>query len=126
MDLHPGGGGDNRRYTLNLQVWRPSPTVDDSTGTGNYNLVGNNRFTAISLSNGGAIAITPSSTDYIQFRSGDVLGFHVESAKNDNAGLVAITTGSFASETVWHASVSSLNENDPVSAGSSGVLNTLL
>ena len=126
VDLHPGGRADDGKYTLNLQVWRPSPTVDDSTGTGNYNLVGNNRFTEISLSDDGAIVITPSPSDHIQFRPGDVLGFHVENAKNDNAGLVVVTTGSFTSERVWHASVSSLNENCPVSAGSGGVLNTLL
>ena len=49
VDVHQGGDGDQRLYTLDLQVWRPSPTVDDSTGTGCYSLVGNNRFTSISL-----------------------------------------------------------------------------
>ena len=52
VDVEQGGSGDNRLYTLDLQVWRPSPTtVDDSTGSGQYILVGNNRFTEISLSN---------------------------------------------------------------------------
>ena len=52
VDVEQGGGKDNRMYTLDLQVWRPSPTtVDGSTGSGQYILVGNNRFTEISLSN---------------------------------------------------------------------------
>ena len=69
-------------YILDLQVWRPSPTVDDSTGAGQYSLVGNNRFTSISLPMGGGASqvaiLTPSSQaqDYIQFQPGDVLGFY--------------------------------------------------
>ena len=55
MDVHPGGGNRQNEYTLDLQVWRPSPTVDDSTGAGQYSLVGNNRFTSISLSDQVAI-----------------------------------------------------------------------
>ena len=27
VDVHPGGRRDNRDYTLNLQVWRPSPAL---------------------------------------------------------------------------------------------------
>ena len=73
MDVHPGGGGYQNYYTLDLQVWRPSPTF---TGTGQYSLVGNNRFTNISLSGGVAI-VTPSPQDYIQFQPGDVLGFYI-------------------------------------------------
>ena len=49
-------------YSLDLQVWRPSPTVDDSTGTGCYSLVGNNRFISIRLNDGVAL-VTPSPQD---------------------------------------------------------------
>jgi hypothetical protein len=98
-----------------IQVWRPSPTVDDSTGTGCYSLVGNNRFTSISLSNGVA-QVTPSPQDYIQFRPGDVLGFYVEEASEATDGVVVLTTSSFTSELVWYASIAptaatSQNEN---------------
>ena len=125
MDVEQGGGMDNRRYTLNLQVWRPSPTtVDGSTGSGQYILVVNNRFRSISLSDNRAI-VTPSPQ--IQFQSGDVLGFYVEEAKDDNRGVNVVTTASYTSETVWYASVASLNSlGCPISAGSSGVLNTSL
>ena len=123
MDVHRGGNGDNERYTLNLQVWRPSPSSTNSLGTGEYNLVGNNRFTSISLS-GGVALVTPSSGDYIPFRSGDVLGFSVESARDGDRGVVMLTTESFTSELVWYASVASQNWDCPYSVGSNGVLNT--
>ena len=120
-------------YTLDLQVWRPSPTVDDSTGTGCYSLVGNNRFTSISLSGRVAI-VTPSPQDYIQFQPGDVLGFYVEEAREADNGVVILTsydgTTSFTSELVWYGSIApsmatSQNGDCPYSVGSSGVLNTL-
>ena len=129
VDLQPGGDKHQRAYTLDLQVWRPSPTVDDSTGTGCYSLVGNNRFTSIPLSNGVAV-VTPSPQDYIQFRPGDVLGFYVEEARGANDGVVVLDGGSFTSELVWYASIAptmatSQNGDCPYSVGSSGVLNTL-
>ena len=127
VDVEQGGGKDNRMYTLDLQVWRPSPTtVDGSTGSGQYILVGNNRFTSISLSNNVA-EVTPSPRDQIQFQSGDVLGFYVEEARDDNRGVNVVTTASYTSETVWYTSVATLHDiGCPVSAGSSGALNTQL
>ena len=125
---------DNILYTLDLQVWRPSPTVDDSTGTGCYSLVGNNRFTSISLSSGVA-KVTPSAQDYVQFQSGDVLGFYVEEATSSiysPPGVVLRTSPSYlTSEIVWFASIghtettTSQNRDCPYSVGSNGVLNTL-
>ena len=125
--------GSMFRYNLDFQVWRPSPTVDDSTGTGCYSLVGNNRFTAISLNNRVA-QVTPSPQDYIQFQPGDVLGFYVEEAREADNGVVILTSyeriSSFTSELVWYASIaptmaSSQNGDCPYSVGSRGVLNTL-
>ena len=126
VDVQPGGGGDDGEYSLDLQVWRPSPTVDDSTGTGQYSLVGNNRFTSISLENDVA-QVTPLSRDQVQFRPGDVLGFYVEEARDNDRGINVLTTASHTSERVWYASVITLNTiGSPVSAGSDGVLNTQL
>ena len=93
MDVHPGGGIEQGMYTLDLQVWRPSPTVDNPTGAGCYSLVGNNRFTSISLSGERAI-VTPSPQDYIQFQPGDVLGFYVEEARRSDDGVVILTSPS--------------------------------
>ena len=126
MDVHPGGGRHQNEYTLDLQVWRPSPTVDDSTGTGQYSLVGNNRFTSISLSGQVAI-VTPSPQDYIQFQPGDVLGFYVDCERGNNDGVVVLTSpSSFTSEVVWFASIAPTlaTSQTTYSIGSSGDLDT--
>ena len=119
--------------TLDFQVWRPSPTVKESTGAGCYSLVGNNRFSAISLS-GGVARLTPSPLDYIQFRSGDVLGFYVEDVAltvypyQTSNGIVLKTNPSrFTSELVWYGKIAptvaaSKNRDCPYSVGSDGVL----
>ena len=116
-------------YSLDFQVWRPSPTAADPTGSGCYSLVGNNRFTSIPLSGGVAI-VTPSPQDYIQFQSGDVLGFYVEDAGDDvdsgptRNGVVILPS---TSELVWYASIApamatSQSGDCPYSVGSNGVL----
>ena len=133
MDVHPGGRNDDMRYTLDLQVWRPSPAL----GNGYYNLVGNNKFTSISLLDprGNQVAVvTPSSGDYIKFQPGDVLGVYVEEARDDNnKGVVVLTSpSSFTSELVWYASIaptiatSQIIAGCPISVGSGGDLNTML
>ena len=114
-------------YILDLQVWRPSPTVDDSTGTGQYSLVGNNRFTSISLSDQVAI-VTPSPQDYIQFQPGDVLGFYVEEARDSEDGVVVLTNpNGFTSEAVWFVSIdpAMATSQSVYSIGSSGDLDSL-
>ena len=137
VDVHADRRNHQLRtpYTLDLQVWRPSPTVDDSTGTDCYSLVGNNRFSAISLSDGVAKSLVPSPSDYIMFRPGDVLGVYVENARERDDGVVILTTSgdtsTFTSESVWYASIAptmatSQNGDCPYSVGSSGVLNTLI
>ena len=55
VDVQPGGGKDLMTYTFDFQVWRPSPTVST---TGCYSLVGNNRFTSISLTDSRVITLT--------------------------------------------------------------------
>ena len=126
VDVHRDREMEQNTHTLDLQVWRPSPTVDDSTGTGQYSLVGNNRFTSISLTSQVAI-VTPSPQDYIHFQPGDMLGFYMEEARRDKDGVVVLTSPSnFTSEVVWYASI------DPAMAtsqsvyfvGSSGDLNS--
>ena len=126
VDVHPGGGMHHNRYTLDLQVWRPSPTVNDSTGAGQYSLVGNNRFTSISLSDRKAI-VTPSPQDYIQFQPGDVLGFYVNSSMGNNDGVVVLTDDDYTSELVWFASIAPTlaTSQTTYSIGSSGDLDTL-
>ena len=95
-------GRNNDKYTLDFQVWRPFPTLDDSTGIGCYSLVGNNTFTSVSPNNG-LVTVTPSSSQYyINFQPGDVLGFYVKDAKEYDYGIVV---RSESDEVVWHASI---------------------
>ena len=130
VGVYPGGSGYQNTYTLNLQVWRPSPTVDDSTGTGQYSLVGNNKFSNISLvlSTGLVARVTPSPQDYVQFQPGDVLGFYVEEARYGVDGVVVLTNPSiFASEVVWYASIdpAMATSQSVYSVGNSGEVNSL-
>ena len=132
VDVHPGGSNHRMVYTLDLQVWRPSPTVNDSTGTGCYSLVGNNSFTSISLQDQ-LVMVNPSPQDYIQFRPGDVLGFYVDqtSIVNTNDGVVVLThPSSFTSEYVYYGQIAprmatSQIGDCPYSVGKNGVLNSL-
>ena len=127
VDMEPGGGKDDGLYTLNLQVWRPSPTVVDQMDSGDYSLVGNNRFTSVSLSDGVASSLVPSpSQSFIQFQPGDVLGFYVEEARDDNNGVAVLTSNSYTNELMWYASATSQAVGYPISVGSSGDLNTML
>ena len=127
MDLHHTDR--NAQYTIDFQLWRPSPTTQGgSLGTGYYSLVGNNRFSNIPLRHGVAEA-TPSAQDRIQFRPGDVLGFYLEevtSGHNEDGVVILTEHSSFTSEVVWHASVDPGDVGGCVSAGSGGNMNTLL
>ena len=112
MDVDLGGAGNVMQYTLNLQVWRPSPTVDT---TGCYSLAGAYVFTSVPGSGSVAAYITvrtPLPQEQIQFQPGDVLGFYVESAHGDGRGVVVLndltTQGDrvYETEEVWHADIS--------------------
>ena len=133
MDVNPANSGDQEMYVLDLQVWRPSPTVNTD---GCYSLVGNNRFTSVSLSEGVAV-VTPLPQDMIQFQPGDVLGFYVESSRTRNPetrGVVTLNDFSargdrgFETEQVWHGRVDNddilTNAECPYAVGSSRVLST--
>ena len=119
-------------YSLDFQVWRPSPTVNRSTGTGCYSLVGDNRFTSASLSNG-ILVVTPSPRDYIMFQPRDVLGFYIRSVsirppdEIPNGLVIQTSPKRFTSELVWYTSISPnvrmLRFDDcPYSVGHKGIL----
>ena len=97
-------------YNLDLQVWRPSPTVQT---TGCYSLVGINRFTSVSLTNSGAV-VTPLPQEWIEFQPGDVLGFNMENTNGDEGGVVILMDSSerrdsgYETEEVWYADFSNL------------------
>ena len=74
--------------------------------------------------------LTPSPQAYIQFQPGDVLGFYVEEARNNNFdGVVVLDSQNFTSELVWYASITpamatSHKGDCPYSVGTEGVLHT--
>ena len=85
--MEPNGGHhQNGEYSINFQVWRPSPTVG-SDGAGEYSLVGENRFTSIRFDDGVPISETPRPTNVISVRPGDVVGFFQSSTRGDNDGI---------------------------------------
>ena len=132
IDLNPANNGNQDMYVLNLQVWRPSPTVATD---GCYSLVGSNRFRSVVIS-GGIARVTPLPIDRIRFQSGDVLGFYVESTRGFNAqsrGVVTLNDfhrhgdRGFETEQVWYANVgdiASTNSECPCPVGLHRGLNT--
>ena len=57
-----------------------------SDGAGCYSLVGENRFTSITLINR-AVSETPEPTNIISVQPGDVVGYYVLSSRGRNNGI---------------------------------------
>ena len=131
MDLNPVSSNSNHRFNFDFQVWRPSPTVNE---TGCYSLVDNFMMTSLSsegitVTSNHVARVTPSPQDQLQFQPGDVLGFYVESHgynSNYDNGVVVLDSDHYTSELVWHASVSShtVSGSCPYPVGTDGVLKT--
>ena len=128
VDLNPAEA--EATFDFDLQVWRPSPTVNQ---TGCYSLVNNFlvRSTSIPVTPevDNVARVTPLPQDRLQFQPGDVLGFYVEShgtTTDDNNGVVLLNNASYTSELAWHASITALTSSAgscPYPVGSTGVLN---
>ena len=119
MDVSPAGLSNNVQYTLELQVWRPSPTVRT---TGCYSMVGRNLLNtseSVSLIDG-VVKATPLPQEQIQFQPEDVLGFYIESGLGGNIGVVALEDlkrfgdEGYETEKVWYAVCNPgvMNSND--------------
>ena len=64
MDLNPDSRNSN--FTFILEVWRPSPCVDD---TECYSLVNDFISTSLRVTNENSVAVvTPSPAKYLQFQ----------------------------------------------------------
>ena len=134
MDLNPDRDGANKMYNLILQIWRPSPTVNQS---GCYSLVDDLTITSTSIGRSGRVAkATPLPDEKPQFQPGDVLGFYVESHgsgpgpyEDADNGVMVLNNGSHTSELVWFASIdvtaqTSQSGSCPYPVGTTGVLNS--
>ena len=99
--VQPGG----RRFTLSMayditfQVWRPSPTVNDS---GCYSLVGENVFTSISFFDGGFVQLSPPSSSVITAQSGDVVGYYTNSRCGLDDGIQLERDSIYNQNIIWY------------------------
>lgn len=99
--------GSDTMDILSLQVWRPSPSVND---TGCYTLVGNNNFSSVSLDSE-MTSVTPLPHEQIHFQPGDVLGFYVENGQQVeySSGVMMLCDlneqgdRGYETEEVWYA-----------------------
>ena len=96
-------GGDNRQndYDITFQVWRPSPTMQE---TGCYSMVGKNRFANISLGVGGLVSETPKPSNTLTVQPGDVVGYYTVSRDNKNDGI-QIDSNSQRNDIVWYNTI---------------------
>jgi hypothetical protein len=142
VDVNPPSYYDNNgvwvtvTFDFDFQVWRPSPTVNE---TGCYSLVDSFMSTSISIPSFAEIShvarVTPSPQYSLQFQPGDVLGFYVEShgqgnwpGGDDDNGVVVLDSADYNNELVWHRHITYLTSQSgscPYPVGTSGVLNAL-
>ena len=121
VDVHRGAGNEIE-YELNLQVWRPSPTVKEDTGTGSYSLVGSNSFSSISPRDGVAKLPLDSTQTPVSFQFGDVLGLYVKDTGRDSDGVVMLNS---ERELVWYARVEEHSTSSVYLVGDNGQLDIL-
>ena len=131
LDVNPADSSAN--FDIDFQVWRPSPTVNE---TGCYSLVGNyivRSFIINGTPQANHVArVTPSPQDQLQFQPGDVLGFYVEShgtSSDFDNGVVMLNNGSHTNELVHFASIDVTSQppqsgSCPYPVGSNGILNS--
>ena len=130
VDLNPDG--TDAEFDFIFQVWRPL------SANGCYTLVDGYTSTAITTdveSESRHLArVTPSAIqDQLQFQSGDVLGFYVEShgsGSNHDNGVTLLVDANHTSELVWFASIditaqTSQSGSCPYPVGTTGVLDSL-
>ena len=98
--VKPGGMGQHRMsmaYDIIFQVWRPSPTVQD---TGCYSLVGQNNF---KFSRGGLVQLTPTPplNTVITAQSGDVVGYYTNGHGSD-VGIQLERSNDYNQNIIWY------------------------
>ena len=129
--VQPGGPGhtNSMAYDITFQVWRPSPTVNDS---GCYSLVGENVFTSFSFTLGGTVQLSPPSSSIITAQSGDVVGYYTNSREGSNDGIQLERNSIYTQNIIWYQTtdsnglspLSSSNCPYPVGSGSDRILRT--
>ena len=106
--VKPGGRRHQRVYDIYFQVWRPSPTVQEN---GCYSMVGENRYTSISLQRGGKVSETPEPSNILSVQPGDVVGCYTFSRRGTNDGILLDVRRSF--DSVWYHTGTVNNNRQP-------------
>ncbi len=107
-------------YSISFQVWRP-PILADGT----YTMIGVNHFLSTPLSadtRGLFTGVVPPESERIP---GDVVGFYLESSREDDDGIQFARDSDYEEETVWFVTdTASIVSPVPatLSVGSSGLL----
>ncbi len=79
--VEPGGGiQTNGVYSINFQIWRPM-------GDNRFVKIGDNSFPSLTLTDFSLIEETPSNSEQLDFQPGDVVGYYLEQAGDNNGGL---------------------------------------
>ena len=102
--VEPGGSFHRGVYTIKFQIWRP-------TDCNRYDKAGENTFSFVNLSPSSVINEIPPSNEQLQFQPGDVLGYYLERADNNNNGGLQFDD-SFTQEELWYATGSSDLQNE--------------
>ena len=98
--VQPGGRMHQGVYDIYFQVWRPSPTVQEN---GCYSMVGENRYTRISLGRSGLVSETPEPSNILTVQHGDVVGYFTISRKGINEGIqMLMIDDSQSVNSVWY------------------------
>ncbi len=105
MERSGGAHFSNQAYTMSFQVWRPnSPSPVDTDGC--YTMQGTNHFPAITLGDPdtnerGIVTGVPLESERIEVQPGDVVGFYLESSREDDDGILFAEEQD--GESVWFA-----------------------
>ena len=98
--VEPAGNNHRDRvYTINFQVWRPSPTVDSD---GCYGIVEEDIYANIKLIEGenGLVNRTLAPSSFISVQPGDVVGYFTSLDDNKDGGIQH--DPEFNMESVWY------------------------
>ena len=106
--VQPGGEdhSEDRAYDITFQVWRPSPSVNE---TGCYSLVGQNVFRRFSFPEGGFVRLMPSANTFITAQVGDVVGYLTTSRSGSNDGIQLENSRDYSSNEIWYQDIEATN-----------------
>ena len=104
---------ENRKdkYIVKFQVWRPSPTVEES---GCYSMVGENSFRNVVLMDHYRLRERPEPSDIITVQPGDVVGYYVVFTGEIELDNGVLLDNRYSTNAVWYHTGT---DTDPIISG---------